>query len=236
MAKRTHIVVLTGAGVSAESGLDTFRDKSGVWARYDYRDVATPEGFDANPALVHEFYNMRRANLANVEPNAAHRALATLEARIVGSGGAFTLITQNVDDLHERAGSQNVIHMHGELKRARCAACSAVHSWAGDLSADTRCPDCKGAGAMRPHVVWFGETPFLMDEIVAALMNADQFVSIGTSGSVYPAAGLVGQARALGVACMELNLEASANAAAFDDARYGKACEIVPVWADEFFP
>ncbi|MEZ5896800.1 MAG: NAD-dependent deacylase [Parvularculaceae bacterium] len=236
MSKRTHIVVLTGAGVSAESGLDTFRDKGGIWARYDYRDVATPEGFAANPALVHEFYNMRRTNLANVEPNAAHLALAALERRILGAGGAFTLITQNVDDLHERAGSQNVIHMHGELKKARCAACDAVHAWAGDLSASVRCPDCKAVGEMRPHVVWFGEIPLRMEEIAAALVSASRFVSIGTSGSVYPAAGFVAEVRAMGVPCTEMNLEPSENAWAFSDARYGAAGDIVPAWADEIFP
>jgi NAD-dependent deacetylase len=235
MAKTAHIVILTGAGISAESGLDTFRDKGGVWARYDYREVATPEGFAANPALVHEFYNMRRANLENVAPNPAHVALAALERRLESAGGGLTLITQNVDDLHERGGSRNILHMHGELKKARCGLCGAIHEWADDLSLATVCPACGDAGAMRPDVVWFGEIPLLMDEIAMALSAASHFVSIGTSGSVYPAAGFVAEARAMGVPCTELNLEPSENAWAFSDARYGPAGVIVPAWAQEVF-
>ena len=227
---RKNIVILTGAGVSADSGVSTFRDTDGVWARYDYRLVATPEGFAADPALVHEFYNARRANMAEVQPNAAHVALARLEQRL---GEALTLVTQNVDDLHERAGSQRVLHMHGELGKARCGFCGAVHRWAGPLSPETRCPDCKGVGAMRPHVVWFGEIPFLMEEIADAVAAADMFVSIGTSGSVYPAAGFVAEARAIGVPCVELNLEPSENAFAFDERRYGRAVDVVPQWAED---
>lgn len=225
-----RIVVLTGAGVSADSSVSTFRDAGGVWSKYDWRDVATPEGFAADPALVHSFYNARRAHLATVEPNAAHLALARLGAAL---GDGLTLVTQNVDDLHERAGSRRVLHMHGELTKARCAICGIVHRWAGDLSVETRCPDCKAAGGMRPDVVWFGEIPRFMDEIAEAIAAADLFVSIGTSGSVYPAAGFVTEARAIGVPCVELNLEPSENAGAFTDRRYGRAADVVPLWVSE---
>lgn len=227
---RQKIVILTGAGISADSGVSTFRDPDGVWARYDYNDVATPEGFARNPALVHDFYNARRAGLLNVQPNAAHLALARLEARF---GDALTLVTQNVDDLHERAGSSRVLHMHGELLKARCDACGGVHLWGEDLSVETRCPECRADRCMRPHVVWFTEFPMFMEEIAMAISKADLFVSIGTSGSVYPAAGFVGEARSLGVPCIELNLEPSENAWAFTDARYGRASEIVPKWVRE---
>lgn len=225
-----RIVILSGAGISADSGISTFRDADGIWAKHDWRKVATPEGFAADPALVHSFYNARRASLAKAQPNAAHVALARLELAL---GDALTLVTQNVDDLHERAGSRRIIHMHGELKKARCAVCCAVHRWAGDLSVETRCPDCKAAGGMRPDVVWFGETPRFMEEIADAIASADLFVSIGTSGSVYPAAGFVADARAIGVPCAELNLEPSENAWAFTDRRYGRAAEIVPLWVAE---
>ncbi|MFZ5618434.1 MAG: NAD-dependent deacylase [Pseudomonadota bacterium] len=230
MVSTRKIVVLTGAGVSADSGVSTFRDPDGVWSKYDYREVATPEGFARNPEFVHSFYNWRRANIQTVQPNAAHVALAALEARL---GDGLTLVTQNVDDLHERGGSKRVIHMHGELLKARCSACEAVHSWGGDLALETRCPDCKADRHMRPDVVWFGETPMFMEEIAAAISKADLFVSIGTSGSVYPAAGFVGEARACGIPCVELNLEPSENASAFTDARYGRASEIVPEWVGE---
>lgn len=230
MPKRRNIVILTGAGISAESGLATFRDPGGIWAKYDYHEVATPEGFNANPALVHSFYNWRRANLDAVAPNAAHVALARLEQDV---GDALTLVTQNVDDLHERGGSSRVIHMHGELKKARCGACGAAQRWADELSVETRCPECGEDRFMRPDVVWFGEMPLRMDEIAVAIAKADLFVSIGTSGSVYPAAGFVGEARAQGVPCIELNLEPSENAWAFTEARYGRASVIVPEWVEE---
>lgn len=233
MAAHKRIVILTGAGISADSGVSTFRDPDGVWAKHDWRDVATPEGFAANPARVHAFYNARREGLASVEPNAAHRALAALETALTNAGGVLTLVTQNVDDLHERAGSARVFHMHGELLKARCSICGAVNRWLGALSIETRCPDCKAAGGMRPDVVWFGEIPMFMEEIAAAIAEAQLFVSIGTSGSVYPAAGFVSEARALGVPCTELNLEPSENAWAFDGRRYGRANEIVPHWARE---
>ncbi|HBK92099.1 MAG TPA: NAD-dependent protein deacylase [Parvularcula sp.] len=225
-----RIVVLTGAGVSADSGVSTFRDPDGIWSKHDWREVATPEGFAADPALVHSFYNARRASLKAVAPNAAHLALARLEALL---GAGLTLVTQNVDDLHERAGSVHVIHMHGELMKAACAVCGARHRWTGDLSVETRCPDCKAAAGMRPDVVWFGEIPRRMDEIAAAIAGADLFVSIGTSGSVYPASGFVAEARSIGVPCTELNLEPSENASAFGDRRYGRAAEIVPAWVEE---
>ncbi len=227
------IVVLTGAGVSAESGVATFRDAGGVWAKYDYREVATPEGFDRNPALVHEFYNARRRGLESVFPNPAHEALVTLERGLAAKGGALTLVTQNVDDLHERAGSQNIIHMHGELLRAVCGACGAGFDWTEDISVETACPACSARGAMRPDIVWFGEMPKHMEAIAVALDQADMFVAIGTSGAVYPAAGFVHEARAAGLPCVELNLEPSDNADAFSEARYGKAGEVTPAFVNE---
>ncbi|MGD9545358.1 MAG: NAD-dependent deacylase [Methylocystis sp.] len=224
-----NVFILTGAGVSAESGLGVFRGPgAAMWKRYDPMQLATPEAFARNPALVHDFYNMRRRNLIAASPNAAHVALARLEAQLARRCGALTLVTQNVDDLHERAGSRRVIHMHGELLKARCASCGAVSDRRDDLAVDSRC-GC----ALRPHVVWFGETPLDLDEIFAALEAADLFVAIGTSGAVYPAAGLVRAARGRGVRCCELNLEASDNAAEFDDRRYGPASEIVPSWVEE---
>ncbi|MEZ5892874.1 MAG: NAD-dependent deacylase [Parvularculaceae bacterium] len=228
-----RIVILTGSGVSAESGVATFRDKDGIWAKYDYRAVATPEGFAANPSLVHEFYNARRRALSAVNPNAAHLALADLEAGLASRGGRLTLITQNVDDLHERGGSKNILHMHGELLKAECAACGAVVECLDDLSLETSCGHCDCTGVMRPHVVWFGEMPRFLDEAADALMEADLFVSIGTSGAVYPAAGFVAQARALGKPALELNLDPSENARLFSDARYGPAAAIVPGWVRE---
>ena len=233
MGSPYNIVVLTGSGVSAESGVATFRDKDGIWAKYDYRDVATPEGFAANPGLVHGFYNDRRRLLPSVQPNAAHAALGELERGLKAVGGLMTLVTQNVDDLHERAGSQNILHMHGQLTHALCGACGASMSWDDDLSLETRCPVCERVGAMRPDVVWFGEMPRFMDEIADAIMGADLFVSIGTSGSVYPAAGLVSEARALGLPATELNLEPSENAHLFSDSRYGPATDVVPAWAHD---
>ncbi len=231
MADYRNIVVLTGSGISAESGVATFRDKDGVWAQYDYREVATPEGFAANPALVHEFYNARRRALPGVQPNAAHRALAELEAGLSARGGRLTLITQNVDDLHERGGAKDVLHMHGELLKATCTLCGDIREWREDLCVETRCRLCRREGAMRPYVVWFGETPRHLGDAADAIMSADLFVSIGTSGSVYPAAGFVAEARALGVPAMELNLEPSENAGLFDFSRYGAATEVVPTWA-----
>jgi NAD-dependent deacetylase len=223
------IVILTGAGISAESGLRTFRDAGGLWEGHRVEDVATPEAFARDPALVHQFYNLRRANAAGARPNAAHAALATLEA-----AGRYQvlLVTQNVDDLHERAGSQNVIHMHGSLAGALCAACG--HRWpapAAMAPADP-CPAC-AARATRPDIVWFGEMPYRMDEIWQALRAADLFVSIGTSGQVYPAAAFVQDAARAGVRTLELNLEPSAGARSFDEARHGPASRVVPDWVSQ---
>jgi len=226
------IFVLTGAGVSAESGLGTFRDKDGLWTRYDLSEVATPEGFARNPALVHSFYDARRRNLAGAQPNPAHFALARLEREMAARRGRLFLCTQNVDDLHERAGSSRVVHMHGELFKARCQACEAVADWRGDMGLDAACPACGAVGRQRPHVVWFGEMPLHMDEIEGALAQADLFVSIGTSGAVYPAAGFVAEARAMGVPTCEVNLEPSDNAWMFDERRYGPASEAVPAWVE----
>ena len=228
----SNIVVLTGAGISADSGVPTFRDSGGIWAKYDYREVATSEGYAANPALVHEFYNLRRAGLKDVKPNPAHKALADLEEAMAEAGGSLTLVTQNVDDLHERGGSKSVWHMHGELTKVRCTSCGDVRAWLHDLSLKSECPACRAVGTLRPHIVWFGEMPMLMDEIAEAIAVADQFVSIGTSGSVYPAAGFVSEARSLGIPCMEINLEPSENAYLFDTAFYGPAAEQVPLWVD----
>lgn len=226
------IFVLTGAGVSAESGLGTFRDKDGVWTKYDLNEVATPEGFARDPAKVRAFYNARRANLAGATPNAAHLALARLEAELTARGGELYLCTQNVDDLHEKAGSRRVVHMHGELAVTRCHPCGATRPDLAPLTAESVCEACGRAGGARPHVVWFGEMPLFMDEIEDALAVADLFVSIGTSGSVYPAAGFVTEARAMGIATCEINLEPSANAYVFDQKLYGPASEVVPAWVD----
>jgi NAD-dependent deacetylase len=223
------IVVLTGAGVSAESGISTFRDPDGIWARVDYREVATPEGFARNPQKVHDFYNMRRRALFGVEPNAAHEALARLEREF---SGEFLLVTQNVDALHERAGSRKLLHMHGEHASALCAACGERGPWSGDLHAGLACDACAAVGTMRPDVVWFGEMPYHLDRIHSALAAADLFVAIGTSGSVYPAAQFVRQARAGGARTVELNLEPSLAVDDFDEAIHGKATEIVPAFVD----
>ena len=228
------VFALTGAGVSAQSGLGTFRDKdgSGIWARFDPMKLATPEAFAANPEEVHAFYDARRRNLIEAEPNPAHAALARLEAGLEGRGGELFLCTQNIDDLHERAGSRRVLHMHGELLKARCLECAEVTPWRDDLGGRVRCPRCGEDGALRPHVVWFGETPLGMEAIFEALGGADLFVAIGTSGSVYPAAGFVTEARAAGVRTCEINLEPSDNARMFDERRYGPASEAVPAWVD----
>jgi NAD-dependent deacetylase len=230
-----RIFVLTGAGVSAESGLGTFRnkDRTGIWARFDPMKLATPEAFARNPQEVHDFYNARRRNLIGAGPNAAHLALARLEAGLAARGDELTLVTQNIDDLHERAGSRRVIHMHGELLKARCAVCEAVSARRDDIDLASACSDCRRAGGLRPHVVWFGEIPLEMDAIHAALTQADLFVAIGTSGAVYPAAGFVAIARRIGAATCEINLEPSDNAALFDERRYGRASEAVPAWATQ---
>lgn len=227
------ISVLTGAGISAESGLPTFRDKGvGLWAKFDPMELATPAAFKRQPERVHEFYNLRRRMLQEVEPNAAHFALVRLAEKLAKAGGELTIITQNVDDLHERAGSSHVIHIHGELMQVKCMACDRVAVWAADLGREDVCPACGGMGGLRPNVVWFGEMPYRMDEASGIVARSDMFVAIGTSGAVYPAAGLVELAADHGVRTCELNLAPSDNCNAFDEARYGPATEIVPAWVD----
>jgi NAD-dependent deacetylase len=235
MSRSENLFVLTGAGISAESGLGTFRDRDGqgIWARFDPMKLATPEAFARDPDAVLAFYDLRRRNLLNAEPNAAHRALARLEQALTARGRHLTLVTQNIDDLHERAGSRRVIHMHGELLKARCQRCGGVRLWPKDLSPADACPDCGRAGGLRPDVVWFGEMPMRMNDIDRALRNADLFVAIGTSGAVYPAAGFVAEARAYGIRTCEINLEAAENADLFDERRYGAASATVPAWVEE---
>ena len=222
IARDAPIVILTGAGISAESGLRTFRDAGGLWEGHRVEDVATPEGFARNPDLVHGFYNARRRQLAEVVPNAAHFALAELERRWPGQ---VLLVTQNVDDLHERAGSKSLIHLHGELLKARCGGCGTVHPWSGDLDTASPCPAC-GAASLRPHIVWFGELPFELPRIYDALEHCGLFLAIGTSGLVYPAAGFVGAARR--ARTIEVNVELSDMAAAFHEHHLGPATERVP--------
>ena len=216
------IFVLTGAGLSAESGLGTFRDEGGLWTQYDLSEVATPEGFAADPEKVLSFYNARRANAAGATPNAAHHALARLSKE-----ASTTLVTQNVDSLLEAAGALNVIHMHGQLNRALCHVCGARWDAPDVMAVTDLCPAC-AAPATRPDVVWFGEMPYHMEAIEDAMTQADLFVAIGTSGTVYPAAGFVEMARSLGIETLELNLEPSGGR--FDDGRYGPATQIVPEW------
>jgi len=224
-----RVVVLTGAGISAESGLPTFRDADGLWEGHDPMVVARPESFAADPDLVQRFYDERRAALGRVEPNAAHLALARLEEAL---GDDLLVVTQNVDDLHERAGSMRVVHMHGRLRAAWCTACDTRHDWTGTLLDLPPCPGC-GAERLRPDVVWFGEVPYDMDRIEAALWDCDLFVSIGTSGVVYPAAAFVQYALARGVRTVELNLDASDGSSDFHDSRRGPATELVPAWVEE---
>jgi NAD-dependent deacetylase len=222
------VVVLTGAGISAESGVPTFRDADGLWEGHRVEDVATPEAFVADPDTVQRFYDARRAALGTVSPNPAHTALAELEQHL---GDDLTLVTQNIDDLHERAGSKRVVHMHGELLSALCVACEGRSPWDGPMLG-ALCPSCE-AGVLRPDVVWFGEIPYAMDDIVDALVECDLFVSIGKSGAVYPAAGFVQQARAYGARTLELNLVPSEGSWFFHEARHGRAGELVPAWVAE---
>lgn len=220
------IVVLTGAGISAESGIKTFRAGDGLWEEHRVEDVATPEAFERNPALVHRFYNARRAQLlSGVEPNAGHIALAQWARRGVGD---FTLVTQNIDDLHERAGSPDVLHMHGELLKIRCRYSHSLFDCREPVQIEAACECCGRPGALRPHVVWFGEMPLYIDEIYAALSRCDLFVAIGTSGNVYPAAGFFQIAKDAGAVTVEMNLEPSSNAALFDHGFYGPATQTVP--------
>jgi NAD-dependent deacetylase len=256
-----NIVVLTGAGISADSGLATFRGADGLWEGHRVEDVATPEAYARDPALVHQFYDARRARLSEVEPNAAHRALARLDAEWPGE---LLIVTQNVDDLHERAGANRLLHMHGELAKGWCLACGERFPWQGPMSPSTvrpepveglhfsrdasegqpfdklrtngsvnACPTCQAVGQIRPDIVWFGEMPYEMERIEDALRGADLFVSIGTSGAVYPAAGFVQTARYCGAHCIEINLEPSQGSIFFDESRMGRAAELVPAWVEE---
>ncbi|MEO0475432.1 MAG: Sir2 family NAD+-dependent deacetylase [Planctomycetota bacterium] len=227
-----NIVILTGAGISAESGVHTFRDNDGLWENHRVEDVATPEGFARDPDLVQRFYNERRSQLHMVEPNPAHIALARLEQELHGE---VHIVTQNVDDLHERAGSQSVIHMHGELRKVRCTSCHRVFEWDEDCTQESVCLACNALPALRPHIVWFGEMPFDMHKIRDKLIRCDLFISVGTSGNVYPAAaGFVAEVRDAGEAhTIEVNLEPSEGVGYFAEHRHGPAGELVPELVDE---
>lgn len=227
------IVILTGAGISAESGIQTFRASDGLWNNHRVEDVATPAAFERDRALVQDFYNQRRQQVmsAAVVPNAAHLALASWEKQ---SGGDFLLVTQNIDNLHSRAGSKNLIHMHGELLKIRCVGCHQVQAIATDVSPETVCQSCQRTDCMRPHIVWFGEMPMQMDRIYDQLMRCNLFVSIGTSGNVYPAAGFVEIANQAGAETWELNLEPSRQQTAFQHARYGPASQVVPEFVQQW--
>jgi NAD-dependent deacetylase len=227
-----NIFILTGAGISAESGLGTFRDEEGLWTRFDLAEVATPQGFARDPAKVHAFYDVRRRSLLEAHPNAAHFALAYLEDEMTTRGGSLFLCTQNIDNLHERAGSKQVVHMHGKLLEARCLNCEAVLEWREDMAGSSVCTCCLRARTLRPNVVWFGETPMHMELIEEALYKADLFVSIGTSGSIYPAAGFVSDAQNAGIRTCEINLEPSGSNREFDEAYYELATKAVPHWVN----
>ena len=226
----SSIVILTGAGISAESGLATFRAADGQWEGHRVEDVATPEAFARDPALVHDFYDARRARLGEVEPNAAHVALARLDQQWPGD---LLIVTQNVDDLHERAGARRLLHMHGELLRGWCLACDERFRWTGPMGDTASCPSCQLSGSVRPDIVWFGEMPYAMERIEAALGGCDLFISIGTSGAVYPAAGFVQTAKYCGAATLEINLDPSMSSSFFDESRTGRAAELVPAWVEQ---
>ncbi|QKG72396.1 NAD-dependent deacylase [Erythrobacter mangrovi] len=229
MTELRNIVILTGAGISAESGIDTFRSEGGLWEQHRVEDVATPEGFARDPDLVLRFYDMRREAIQAKQPNPAHEALARLDE---AWDGELLIVTQNVDDLHERAGARRVLHMHGTHLNAWCTACDARSPWTGPLIDRPPCPAC-GTSALRPDVVWFGEMPYEMERIYASIRRADLFVSIGTSGAVYPAAGFVRDARELRVRTLELNLERSQGSHWFHESRQGPATQLVPAWVEE---
>jgi len=232
MTDYSNIVILTGAGISAESGVQTFRAQDGLWEQHRIEDVATPEAFERDPLLVNTFYNMRRQPLLDnqVAPNAAHYALAKLEQEF---GGTLTVITQNIDNLHEQAGSVNVLHMHGELLKMRCRKTDQLFPCDHAINIEDLCPCCDEAGNLRPHIVWFGETPLYMDEIFQVLAECDLFVAIGTSGNVYPAASFVQIAEQAGATTLEMNLEESAVASDFDQTIYAPAGISVPQWVDQ---
>ena len=233
MAGLTHpsLVILSGAGLSAESGVATFRGDDGLWEGHRIEDVATPEAFKKQPELVHRFYNLRRAALNTVEPNAAHHALVRLEREWPGP---FLHITQNVDDLNERAGARKLLHMHGQLRQVRCTWCRAVLPWDGDLESSSACPECARTGKLRPDIVWFGEMPYYIDEIMRALETVDIFLCIGTSGVVYPAAGFARLAAEHGGArLIEMNLERTGISGHFTEQRHGPATVVVPALVGE---
>ena len=230
MSRIENIVILTGAGISAESGLDTFRGPGGLWCGHRVEDICTPEALARDRGLVLDFYDQRRAALGTVNPNAAHLALARLEREWPGE---VLVVTQNVDDLHERGGSKQLLHMHGELMSALCEACGRRQHFGGAMLDEPRCAGCGAVGTLRPDIVFFGEMPYGLDRIDRALRDADLFVSIGTSGAVYPAAGFVQQARRSGVATLELNLDPSGGSVFFDDCRMGPASDLVPAWVEE---
>lgn len=232
MQHYNSIVVLTGAGISAESGIQTFRASDGLWEEHRIEDVATPEAFERDPELVQHFYNQRRQQILSKEvgPNPAHFALAKLQNEFAGK---FTLITQNIDNLHEHGGSSDVLHMHGEILKIRCNKSNRLFDCSADISTNDKCMCCEQSGSLRPHIVWFGEMPLYMDEIYQALEGCDLFIAIGTSGNVYPAAGFVQIANQAGARTLEINLEQSNIATEFDDAIYGKAGEVLPIWVEE---
>lgn len=229
MSQYKNIVILTGAGISQESGLKTFRDDNGLWEGHRVEEVATPQAFQTNPELVHNFYNLRRAQLLEVEPNAAHKLLADWESK---HSGQFTLITQNVDDLHERAGSKNVIHMHGELKKVRCQKTGEVFDWNKDLTTETPHPKTNEQGLLRPHICWFGEIPFFQEQTMSALNAANLFVAIGTSGNVYPASGFV-QMVPSDCKRVLINKEPATNSTLFDEVELGPATQAVQTYLDK---
>lgn len=229
-----NILILTGAGVSAESGLGTFREQGGLWEKFDPMKLATPEAFSEDPERVLEFYNARRANLVDAKANTAHFALAELEqAWMMAGRGNFGLITQNIDDLHEQAGSASLLHMHGELLKTRCTACGHLFTDKGPIKRGAACPGCGKTHTLRPHVVWFGEMPLGLDHIYKALEQVDLFIAIGTSGTVYPAAGFVQEAKRAGAWTVELTLEPGEISELFDETIYGPATEVVPGWVSQ---
>jgi NAD-dependent deacetylase len=226
-----NLVILTGAGISAESGIATFRDANGLWENNRIEDVASPVAFRRDPATVHRFYNLRRAQLKTVRPNAAHMALAALEGAWAGRGD-FLLVTQNVDDLHERAGSKQLLHMHGEIRKIRCAACGDARYHEEDANTSLRCAACGRPGLLRPDIVWFGEMPYHMDAIAAALDQANIFAAIGTSGLVYPAAGFAEMARHNGRACRTVEINPNPTGGVFSDIIADTAVRGVPRWIE----
>lgn len=226
-----HILVLTGAGISAESGIPVFRAEDGLWENHRVEDVATPEGFERNPQLVHDFYNTMRHSVKEKQPNPAHLALTKLQTELENQGGTVTIVTQNIDDLHEKAQSHNVIHMHGELNSILCEHCGKSYEWHEDCDGTTVCKFC-GHKTMRPDIVWFGEIPYHMEAIEREIQKCDLFMAIGTSGVVYPAAGFVSYCSRQGKPSLEFNLTPSANSGVFTQSYLGKAGTTLPAFVD----